>query len=244
MPEPRKKALHYLRAEYFGQNPAAINLGMCIKQATDKLQTIGQRSIHRTGGYLMRLAHFRQADGNSGYFLHLTFETPGEHASIIPRVATDAREVRVSTMPPPNDAEFMDGDAFLYVVGNNVCVCTTAVTARTVRYFLHELFIAAMIRPDASQFEFLNAVNVEKMALIQRKGIKEIEVRASMYRASADDDDYLIVTESGDKIKPNELILRSIVEIDGLGKSVNRDKAYSALVNYYSELERSGQLEQ
>jgi len=314
MAKSREKTLSYHRAEYFCDHPKTINLGMCIKQVTDKLTTISQRSVQRTGGYMMRLAQYKLDQATGGHFLHITFETPGEHASIVPRVSNDAREFAVATMAPPNYAEFMDGDAFLYVNSNDTLLCATAVAIGSVRYFLQAFFEKSAIRHDAGQFEFLNAVDTKLFALIQKKGIKEIEIRASMFEASAhydlrrthaagapgavskylrtiakaghdvsddalrvavtinldkrrkkgvalghkrletlasdiiqnrqDDDDYTIVLESGEKIKPKELVLRSRADIASIGKSVIRNDAWSALLSYYTELFQSGQLEQ
>lgn len=314
MAEPRKKTLSYHRAEYFCEHPRTINLGLCIKQAADVLQTVARRSIQRAGGYMMRLAHYKRDDDGRGCFLHLTFETPREPTSIVPHVADDADELRVDTLPPPNDAEFMDGEAFLYVNGNDAMLCTTAVTIGAVRYFLHAFFDKAAIRHDAGDFEFMNAVDTRLFDLIQRKGIKEIEIKASMLEASAhyqsrrnhavgaaghvskffrhiagadpaqaddalrvavtvklnkmrkksialghkkleaiarniienreEEDEYTIVLEGGEKIKPKELVLRSQASIDRMGKSVVKEDAWSALYSYYQELFRSGQLDQ
>jgi hypothetical protein len=313
VPDLRQKTISYHRAEWYSDHKDSINLGLCIKQSTDRLRTIPERSIQRAGGYMMRLAYFKPDDENHGYFLHITFETPGEHASVVPSVSADATEVRVSTLAPPNDAEFMDGDAFFYVNRNDACLCATSVSLGSVRYFLNALFEKAKIRSDAGHFDFFNAVDTRKFALIQSKGVREIEIKASLYKASADynkrkkeitgvlgasakhikailgidhdvtddslrvaltltvdkrhkggivlghkrmeqvandiiknetdEDEYVIVLESGEKIKPRELILKSPVSLDSVGKSVARDKAWDALREYYVGLRRAGQLE-
>jgi len=314
LPEQRKRTLSYHRAEYLCEHPKTINLGLCIKQATGKLRTIAERSIQRPGGYMMRLAHYKLDEVASGCFLHLTFETPGEHASIVPHISDDTNELRVATLPPPNYAEFMDGDAFLYVNSNDAFLCATAITIGTVRHFLHAFFDKAAIRHDAGQFEFMNAMDTQLFALIQKKGIKEIEIKASMSEASAhyhlrknhaagvtgnvsryfrsivgseppasddslrvavtvnldkrhkkgvllghkkleeiagniiqnrqENDEYTIILESGEKIRPRELVLRSRAEINSVGKSVVRDAAWAALFSYYEELFQSGRLDQ
>lgn len=318
MANTRQRTLSYHRAEYFNDNRSNDDLGQYIREAAGKLTTVSERSIQRAGGYLMRMAYFRPETSNidnRGYFLHLTFETPGEHASVVPRAPGGATEIQVTTIPPPNDAEFMDGDAFLYVNGNDVCVCVTAVTIGTVRYFLQAFFEAAKLHNEATVFDFLNAIDAQKFALIQSKGVKEIEIKASMYKASADyvrrktqvvaalggvtrhikaifgseydvtddalrvavtinvdkrhrssgitlghkhleeiasniiqnqidDDDYTIILESGERIKPKELVLRRSVHIASIGKSVVRESAIDALSAYYSELRKTGQLEQ
>ena len=80
----------------------------------------------------------------------------------------------------------MDGDAFLYVVGNHVYFCATTVRIGAVRFFLQKLFEKANLNKNCSEFIFLNAPDAGKLARIQREGIKEIQLKASLYRASID----------------------------------------------------------
>ena len=87
-------------------------------------------------------------------------------------------------LKPPNDAEYMDGDAFLYVNKNDVCVCASMVRPGAIKFFLRRFFELATIRHDATQFEFFNALDSSKMALIERKGVKQIEIKGSMSRAA------------------------------------------------------------
>lgn len=184
MAEERTKTLSYHRAEYFCDNPSSINLGLCIKQATDKRHTISDRTISTRSGQYIKMAHF-QPESEGGYFLHLTVETPGERASIVPKVAAEVTEFKVGTLPPPNDAEFMDGDAFVYVRRNDACLCTTTIRDGAVRYFLQKFFEESQIRKDAGQFHFLNALDASKIALLH-KGVKQIELMGTLYRASID----------------------------------------------------------
>jgi hypothetical protein len=59
-----------------------------------------------------------------------------------------------------------------------------------------------------------------------------------------DNDEYTIVTKSGQRIKPSELILHSTVHIESVGKSVDKSKTWEKLLTYYRDLVASGQLEQ
>lgn len=311
MADPRKKTISYHRAEYYIAQKSSINLGMCIKQATDRLVTVSQRSISRAGGRIMRLAHFHP-DDQKGYFLHLTVDTPGEHTSIVPKFSEEDVEVKVGTLAPPNDSEYMDGDAFLYVRGDDICLCVTTVKTQSIVLFLREFFIFAAIRKDAKDFNFRHAVDTAKLAIIQRSGVKHITLKGTLFEASlnhqkrkdkargllgvlsshiralsgtphavADDalrveltltvdkrhkggitlgysrlkaiaedlvqgdddvDDYLIITNNGEEIKSSEIVLRTHVGIDSMGKSVQRDAAWTALADYYDTLSKNGSL--
>ncbi len=101
-------------------------------------------------------------------------------------MAATSSAIAVGTVPPPNNAEFMDGDAFLYVRGNDICLCATAMRAGTVRDFLHKFFVQAEIRKDASEFHLVNALDPDKVAFILKRGVKEIDINGTMHRASVD----------------------------------------------------------
>ncbi len=186
MAKQRQKSLTYHRAECLDTNSHGFNLEDCINQAIIHLPTVAHRSIERDGGSVIRLAHHGNPKRRPGCLLHLTFETPGEHASIVPSPTMGAPELQTQTHPPPNSAEFMDGDAFLYVVGNHVCLCTTAVRVGTVRYFLQKLFEKANIEQNCTQFTLMNAANTDKLSRIHNEGIKEIQLKASLAHASAE----------------------------------------------------------
>jgi hypothetical protein len=56
------------------------------------------------------------------------------------------------------------------------------------------------------------------------------------------DDEYVITLKDGGKIRPGEIVLRSIVDLPRMGKSVDRDEARDALTRYYMGLKEEGRL--
>lgn len=311
MPNKREKTVSYRRAEWLNDDPTSLNLGMCLKQATDKLKTVDERVIVRPNGQYVRLASLKPSRG--GFFLHFTADTPGEAASIVPKKSIAMDEIQVSTAAPPVDAEFMDGDAFLYVNGNDVCFCATVLRDSTIRQVLQDFFTLAAIRKDATQFDLIKIADINKVKLLQSQGVAEIELRSTLSLATVsfnrrkhqpqgvigaaakqlkaifgsehdvnsdalrvmlvirsdkrrkgialgekrlkmlatnvinhqeDDDEYIIVTKGGQRIGPKEILMRSTVMIDSIGKSVQRDKAWKELYAFYEVLDSSGALEQ
>lgn len=185
MIDPRKKTLSYHRAEFFSAQRSSINLGLCLKQTTDKLHTALQRSVVRARGKTMRVAHFLP-DDSKGYYLHLTVDTPGEHTSIVPKANEDTVEIVLGTVAPSNEWEYMDGDAFLYIRGDDICLCSTTVRTGSIVFFLRELFKTAAIRKDAYDFVFQHAIDTAKLAMIQRSGVRLIKLKGTLYKASLD----------------------------------------------------------
>src|SRR5215472_1497374 len=129
----REKTLSYRRAEWFGHR-AAPDLENCLRQALAQLKTIEERTILR-GGQNAKVAKVEPV-APGGMFLHLATETPGEPASVVPKVAADAIALDLKTENPPDDGEWLDGDAFLYLHDNHVCLCTTGLHDSAIATFL------------------------------------------------------------------------------------------------------------
>ena len=85
--------------------------------------------------------------------IHATIETPGEAASVVP-MANGSDEVDVRTINPPNDAEFMDGDAFLLICGNDVVLCATSVRDGAIIDLFKKLFLLSKLSKDAQHSSF------------------------------------------------------------------------------------------
>lgn len=76
-------------------------------------------------------------------------------------------------------------------------------------------------------------------------GEKRIEALASDVVSNYDEaDDFIILTNDGQKISAGEVFIKEVCEIDSLGKSVKRDKAWAALETFYKKMKKAGALEQ
>ncbi|MCC7016608.1 MAG: hypothetical protein IT564_05340 [Rhodospirillales bacterium] len=118
--------------------------------------------------------------------MHLTGETPGEAASVVPKVAPDSAELDLKTAKPPSDGEWLDGDAFLFVKGDHVCMCATGFHDAAIRYFLYQLFRKAKLRKESTDFDLLKVADISKVKMLHSQGVKELEIRAELYKATAD----------------------------------------------------------
>jgi hypothetical protein len=288
-------------------------LESCLKDANNKLKTIEDRTIVRDSGQCVRsLKKLAPRDG--GIFLHITADTPGEQASVVPKPKKGEEETEVGTAAAPAGVEFMDGDAFLYVNGDHVCLCSTGMRDGAVRQFLYDFFDKAELGAHSNRFDLLKVANVNKLKMLHSQGVKQIDLRASLYQATTqyekrksqafgllrqaarhinailgaepgdiddslrvsitiktdervrkhlklgatrieklavdvveneeDIDDYVIETNSGQKIGANEIYVKEVRLIDSLGKSVKRQKAWDELIEFYGSLKKIGALEQ
>jgi len=90
------------------------------------------------------------------------------------------------------------------------------------------------------------AINIK--ADKRRNGIVLGEKRLSELAISAithaeEDDQFVIITKNGQQISQDEIFIKSVVPIESLGKSVNRDKAWNELQAFYGMLASAGALE-
>ena len=105
---------------------------------------------------------------------------------MVPKGAPGATEVDLTTEKPPPDGEWLDGDAFLYVQGNNVCMCTTDIRDQAIAAFIRHLFTNAKLSKTYTDFELMKAADISKLKLLHSQGVKELELRGTLYQATAD----------------------------------------------------------
>ncbi len=309
----KDRTISYRRATWFNTDPTSISLEWCIRQATTKLKDVSQRTIARDNGQEISMAKLKAPKGG-GFFVHITVDTPGEAASIVPTVKKTVEEIDVATAKAPPESEFMDGDAFLYVRDDHVCMCSTGMRDGSIVYFFAELFKRAKFRGDADKFDLMKVADVNKTKLIKAQGVKEIELRAVMSEETAHynkrkgqaasiagaaarharllfgnindvtndalrvgltikvdhrfrkhlslgekrleqlalslvkdqeaGDDFVIVTEGGQKISPQEIYMKTTVPIESIGKSVKYEKAWKELGDFFATLVEGGAIEQ
>lgn len=178
MPARRDKTLHYRRAKWvhIGQPLEAY-----IRQAVQQLPTAEDRTIEHGEDHFVRCLRTRRRQAG-GIFLHLTADTPGEAASTVPKHLNLA-DLDVGAAPPPQDAEFMDGDAFLFVRDDHVCFCSSGMRDGGIQYFLARLFEKANLGDNAPMFILDKIADADKLALIEECGVKEIVLNASVFEA-------------------------------------------------------------
>jgi len=76
-------------------------------------------------------------------------------------------------------------------------------------------------------------------------GYKTIEdIAANAVKNYKAKDAYTIITKSGQRISPTEIFMKTTVQIDSDGKTVDRDKAWRELASFYDALKRSGVVEE
>jgi hypothetical protein len=178
----REKTVSYRRAEWFEQ-VQNLTLQKCVDRVLHILKTIEARTIIEGGQYTRIVKH---SNASGGIYLHLTTETPGEPASVVPKPAKTTEELDLKVEDPPEDAEFLDGDAFLYIHGNHLCMCATGVRDGAIGHALRALIEKADLPKQWARFELAKAADISKLKMLHSQGVKEVEIRGTLYKVTAD----------------------------------------------------------
>ena len=181
-----EKTLSYRRADWLETPSGSATLESFLKQALTKLQTVGHTAVARESGQVLSCAK-REIRQRGGIFLHVTAITPGGEASVISSKDTDAApELDILTVTPPIDNEFVDGDVFLLVRKDSICVCSNAIRDGTIAHYFYKLFEKAKLTDQSTKFHIVNVADIDKVKFIQDHKLKSITLNASLYKASND----------------------------------------------------------
>ncbi|MER9304604.1 hypothetical protein NKJ06_08790 [Mesorhizobium sp. M0293] len=183
MANTRLKTVVYRRAMWLDGHDPAKTLEHYLREAHKKLPKIGQRKFPRADGQIIK-GNKANRNAGGGLLLHLVAGTPGDHASTVPAADDDLEEFEVGTAPAPAKRDYMDGDVFALVRGNDAFLCSTVLKDGSFSTYCHQLLKKADIDDEADQFELQNVGNIDKVKLIKAQGVKAVEMRTTLYEAS------------------------------------------------------------
>ena len=181
----KEKKLTYRRAIWIVDGPAPDTLEGLIRQSMAKLKTAAERQIPTGAGHLLSCVDYEPIRGK-GVFIHLSATTPGEQASIV-KTGNAARtdKIELEVFDAPRDSEWLDGDSFIFVVENHVCICALQIRDSTIRQYIFQIIGKAMRGMTKSPFHIKQIANSDKLTMIHEIGVKEIQLNSYLYEASA-----------------------------------------------------------
>lgn len=176
----RAKTISYRKAEFL--IPSEKTLETHLMEAHGLFPLVSQRRIEVPGQPILEcLKHTYHKD--FGVYLHIAAYTPGEHASVIPKVTNGPQE-NVATTPPPDDSEFMDGDIMMMVAGNDVLLCGSSLHEKKAERYMIGIIESAGLDQNTPKFALCKRADVDKMRLIQAQGVKSIDLDVSVFDAT------------------------------------------------------------
>jgi hypothetical protein len=178
----RTKMLSYRRADFIvdGNGP----LETYLIEAHKKFPNIEHRTIQEENNLVLECRNFI-IKPRVAIFLHIAAYTPGEPASVVPKIqGVSSGDLGIAV--PPDGCEFMDGDSMALVAGNHVILCSSFLhESQTERYMCRIVEKAALCQ-HAENFKLSKVADIDKVALIKNQGVKSISFDASLQSASLD----------------------------------------------------------
>lgn len=174
-----KKSLFYRRAKWDGQKTDTLE--QLLVDAHIPLKTTGDRTFdnHSTGE--IRGANVRSTA--NGLLFQIATYVPDEATSTIDKSKTVTAS-KITTEPAPTGKDYLDGDIFALVKGNNVILCPSGAREGTFTYYVWQVLRGAGKDTIAKSFELVKVSKTNKVAMIKKEGVKSIELDTSLYEAS------------------------------------------------------------
>ena len=187
IPESKLKRLFYRRAAWSvdGIENARLTdtLESVLKICHVKCKTTHSRSFSGSLGSQMHCAKYRPKDGG-GLFFQIASYVPDQAASAIDKSSATSDNSDVSTVSAPDGKNFLDGDIFLFVNGNDVILLQSGVRENVALSYLSQMLEKNSYKREALSLQLLGIAEEDKVKMIQTQGVKSIELNASMYEAS------------------------------------------------------------
>lgn len=174
-PKNTRKTAHYLRS-ILGDR--VVDLQTLVTSARASFGTVAASEVALGAGDIVRIQHYRA--NSTGVFLHLARYIPGEKASTLHPKATQAEDDE-GTQSAPSGMEFKDGDSYLLINRHNVIFCSHGISVEKSRLYLSMLFDKAGIEKERRAFDLKPASNIDKLRLLQKHGVKAIELGTNAY---------------------------------------------------------------
>jgi hypothetical protein len=183
----RSRHLRYRRAVFIQSAPRASGetLEDYVTEAHNRLKNIQSRRVLLSDGSTVECRASRHRRG-IGRLVHIAAYTKREPASVVPNAGADDDDAPVDTVPPPSDSEYMDGDLFLLISGNDVVACSSGLHEHKLQEYCADVFNRAGLQPRTSMFRLTPVGNVDQMEVIAREGVRQISLGASVFEASVE----------------------------------------------------------
>jgi hypothetical protein len=212
-PEFKNKKFYYRRAKWDGQGGQTLQ--KLLEDAHLALDTVGKRTFEVGSGGEIRGADYKS---NIGLYLQVASYVPGEATSIIDKDKA-AKFSNVTAQNAPQGKDYLDGDVFAYIEGNNVILCPSGARESALERYIWEVLRACDEKDIAKSFELDKVAKASKLKMIQDEGVKEVDLDTSLYEASL---------MHLDKSKPKVSGIYKVVA-DQIGAVFSKDKSLSQI---------------
>lgn len=182
VPDKKMKRLFYRRAFWEGQKKDGA-LEDFISECHKKFTSTSDRTFKGLYGTEIQCAKYEYKK-NVGIFMQIASYVPGQSTSVINNASAQTTESPVSEVEAPVGNDFLDGDIFFFINGNNIILLQSGARDTVALHYLNQMLIKNSFEHISSTLEFQKIANEDKVQMIKNEGVKSIELNASLYEAS------------------------------------------------------------
>ncbi|WP_027390876.1 hypothetical protein [Chrysiogenes arsenatis] len=176
------RTLFYRRAVW--SRSQSNDLERIITDAHQKLSNTENRTFPHRLGKIQGLKYFLAENG--GIFLHIGLYRPNQPTSIIPQPSPQSPATDLSVCPPPDGHDYLSGDIFVLIKNNHVILCPSGVHESIATSYLSSVLLSVDQHELAESYTVDPIVNTDNLRILNREGVKEIELSGALYSASVE----------------------------------------------------------
>ena len=177
-PKIKRKRLNYRRAIWEGD--VSMNLEKELRSAHDIYNTVAKRKFGYSGGEEIKCARYDDSNAEL-ILLQIAAYAPNQPTSTISK-NNRAKSATIAIEPAPNGKDYLDGDIFILVQGNHVILCPSGVQESVASNYFRKMLTKVGI--DITAFKLEKVAKTDKIKMLQKEGVKEVRLGASLYDAS------------------------------------------------------------
>lgn len=180
-PAVKVKRLMYRRASWTNQKKETLE--NVLKKCHDTYKTTAERTFKGLYGTELQCAHYSPED-KFGLLFQIASYVPGQATSAIQESSQSTTTSGITEVPAPVGNNFLDGDVFVFINGNNVIVLQSGVRESVALNYFSKMLDKNGYTDASISLEFHGIAKEDKVKMIKSQGVKSIELEASLYEAS------------------------------------------------------------
>lgn len=180
MAKEKFRTLFYRRVAWL--NGSSDVMQRHLSKAHDSLDSTQKRTFPHGEGEIQGLTvETRKA----GLFFHIASYTPHQPTSLVP-FPSKAKSKDTSPEPPPDRHNYLEGDIFFLVSGNNIVLCPSGAHESVAISYIKHVLRKSGKEEHITRFHIDPVAKIDKVKLIKQEGVKKISLNASLYEASVE----------------------------------------------------------
>jgi hypothetical protein len=177
----KAKRLFYRRASWTDQNKETLE--KLLKISHDKFKSTFDRKFEGLYGNEIKCARY-VIKKNVGLFFQIASSIPGRATSAIDKPSSATINSDITEINAPEGKDFLDGDVFLLVQGNNVILIQSGARENVALYYLAQMLKKNSYEKEAMSLSFEKIAKEDKVKMIHDQGVKSVELNSSLFEAS------------------------------------------------------------